>query len=184
MEQTVYFMSAENYIAQQAAYNLTIQHTVAASMDGVSPDGVTDIIVTEAAAAAAKMRLNTPRAAAVDSCFLSYTVSVHDPLLSVDDLRAQLIESASSGAMDTDLRTYAAEFGAENLANGTFSAPRFREASDESNLPTEAETTAMTICIIVGVCLIFALVLCATRRSSDSEDKKHQELPTQVSVFL
>jgi hypothetical protein len=187
-------MAAEDYFAQQVAYNLTIQHTVAASMDGVTPDQVTDIIVTATEAIEAQRRPRRLTAADVDACFLSYTVSVHDPLLSFEELREQVIEAATSGAMDESLRMYAAEFGAENLANGTFSAPRVRNAADtddESNLPTDAATTAMVICIIVGVCLIVALALYARRKSSEvaaeaegktSEMKKDRPQPVRYSL--
>eukprot|EP01032_Pedospumella_encystans_P037219 gene37219-42156_t len=36
--QTVYFMEFDKYVAQQVLYNLTIQNTVAASMDGVTAE--------------------------------------------------------------------------------------------------------------------------------------------------
>jgi hypothetical protein len=192
--QTVYFVTADEYLDEQAACDLAIQHTVAASMDGVSPDGVTDIVVSEGTESAAQhlFSLRTDAAASAaaadgDSFLLSFKITVHDPLLTYDALKAQLIEAASTGAMDENLHMFAPIDGARSLANSTFSAPDVRNAAaaaddgSASKLPTDAETTAMTICIIVGVCLLAAVMLFATGKCATGADaEKKQQQPAQV----
>jgi hypothetical protein len=188
-------MAAGDYYEEQAAYNLTIQHAVAASIDGVSPDQVTDITVSNSAAAVVQRNQRSVPLLA-GSCFLSYTLNVYDPLLTFDTMKAQLIEATSSGKMDENLHMYAAEFGVEELLNCNFGVPEVltTAAGDSaSSSLTDAETTIVTICIVLGVALLVALVQYARRKfggrnsGDDDEVKKKREKksrPAQVIIFM
>jgi hypothetical protein len=151
------FITPQDYFAEKAAHNLTIQHTVAISMDGVRPDAVTDIVVTDAAGSVVQ---RSERASVTDSCRLSYTITVHDPQLTYDVLRYQLIEAARAGAMDENMHMYAAEFGADNLAHGTLSAPVVRNAADDESGDEEklsaGEIAGLVIGSFAGGCLVVA----------------------------
>jgi hypothetical protein len=178
-------MTLDNYNAQKAAYNLTIQHTVADAMDGVTPERVTNILVTPTATGSAHRGLFSisTAAASVEAVFLAYTVEVHDPTLSFDELKAQLIEAASSGAMDEDLHNYAAVYGAENLANGTFSAPtvqQVRAQRSSSSKLTGAQITGLVIGIVLCLVLLataVAFCLAARKRNDERDPHKHEAVP-------
>jgi hypothetical protein len=138
-------MRMVDYEVQQAAYNRTIQHTVASSLDGVAPEQVSDIAVRAGSAAS--------------SCSLEYSVRVFDPRLTYDAVRAQLMESASLGRMDTHLHEYAEDFGITNLVNGTFVDVRVSNSGGVSGRghSTSGLTGVAIAGVVVGVCL--ALVL-------------------------
>jgi hypothetical protein len=175
--QTVSGVAAADYDDAQAAYNLTIQHTLAASMDGVSPDAVTDIVVTDAARSAVQRDEHPPAlASAADSCRLSYTITVHDPLLTYDVLRDQLIEAASSGAMDENLHKYATEFGADDLADCTCGTPEVRNAADkersDKNKLRAGGIAGLVIGNFAGACLIVGMVWCCVKRGNQQHEVK------------
>lgn len=171
-------MSEANYNAQKVEYNRTIQATVAASMDGVTPDRVTDIVV---GAASASTRSNGVRGSAnlrqinaVDQCSLKYSVRVNDPVLTFEALRDQLSSAAAAGQMDTDLRHYASVFGAANLNNGTFAAPQVTNAAvmrPNSEKLTGAEIAGLVIGVVLFVALLATLVMFVvhTKKASEQE---------------
>lgn len=129
-------MTVDTYMTQKAQYNRTIQHTVAAAMDGVTPDRVTDILVSSSSSTRAGKEGGAsqepePHAggAGGSACSLRYTVRVFDPLLSLQALRTQLAAVAASGKMADDLQHFAGQFGASSIQNGTFSAPQVTNAA-------------------------------------------------------
>ncbi len=119
----MYFVSKADYDAQKVQCNLTIQHTVAASMDGVVPERVTEIEVeeTEAAKVGNMRALATSVAPPVS---LKYKVTVYDPVLSAEVLTAQLKAKVLSGDMDHAFRAFAVMFNATKMQNGTFTEPK------------------------------------------------------------
>jgi hypothetical protein len=142
-------MSIAGYNAQKAAYNRTFQHTVASSMDGVAPEQVSDITVKAATAASV--------------CSLVYTVRVFDPRLSYKKLIDQLNESASSGDMDENLRSYAASFGISELVNGTFV---YFSVSNGATTDSETDSsssdgvhTSVIIGVVIGGVLFLVLAV-------------------------
>lgn len=176
-------MSFANYNAQKAAYNLTIQHTVANAMEGVDPSHVIDIVVTAASASstaiatassrASKTSLSAGRlrssqiavaagAASSNSCSLSYKVKVYDPQLSVEGLQTALVSAVTSKVLDDDLRSFASVFGASNLENGTFSAMSitliYPSSSDSDKILTDGEIAAIVVC---GFLFLVAVVVAA-----------------------
>jgi hypothetical protein len=158
VEQVVYFMSFSEYKAQQVQYNLTIQATVASSLDGVTPDAVTDIVVGNAAlrTASAHTRGAVSLAGTNSACLLAYKVTVHDPVLKYDDLRAQLIQSANSGGMDVALHHYASVYGATQLSNCTFSVPMVANVYEHT---VSSKLTGVQIAgLVIGVVLAVALI--------------------------
>jgi hypothetical protein len=175
-------MTAADYYDEQAAYNLVFQYTVAASIDGVGPDEVSDIIVTGASGAAVQRSDSwlTQLASEADSCRLSYKITVYDPLLTYDELRAQLIDAASSGAMDENLHLYAAEFGADSLVNCTLSAPVVRSGVDKESSGQGGQSGLSTggiagvvIGSFAGGCLVVATIWWfAKRRNQHHHESK------------
>ena len=176
-------MTYDNYVAQQVQYNLTIQNTVAASMDGVTPDRVTNIVVGQVPAARAASRLQSAASAAVtdQQVNLKYTVKVYDPVLTVEGLRNQLVRNAASGAMDADLHHYAMTMGVTNLVNGTFSAPLVTSpavARVASSQLTGAMIAGLVIGVILFLGLLIVLVLFIVKRSDGLEEEapKHRAM--------
>lgn len=74
--QNVMNLDVATYNAKKVAYNVTFQETIAASLDGITPQGVTDIQVTEPAADGARM--STHAGGAVPKCSLQYTLTKFD----------------------------------------------------------------------------------------------------------
>ena len=174
-------MTKANYDAQKAEYNRTIQYTVAASMDGVTPDRVTDIDVQLSTSARTSSRtsgqgsvrgasgVESHAGAVNDACALSYKVKVYDPLLSYEDIRAQIVEAASSGRMDEDLHFFAAQFNATQLHNGTFSLPQVSNGLPQratSSQLTGAQIAGLVIGVLLFVALLVVLCVFATREKN------------------
>ena len=165
-------MAADQYFAQQAAYNTTIQNTVAASMEGVVPDRVTDIFVEEIPEGSERSY------AAVKTCFLAYKVTVHDPLLSYEVLREQLMQAAATGEMDDDLHHYAEMFGLPELANVTFSVPLIANTVSQRSAK-KMLTGAQIACLIIGIFMFFALLATAMHYL---QQRNHREAAEPTAV--
>lgn len=151
-----------DYDAQRVVYNVTIQHTVAAALDGVTPERVTEISLEEEKEQGNNDRLRgtggKPQLAAAESALiLRYKITVNDPQLTVDWLRASLTQAAQEGKMDRDLRFYADTFGAMNLNNGTFAEPQVTSAVVDRGT-SERLTGVMIACLVVGVVMFFGLL--------------------------
>ena len=174
--QTVYLVSFEHYSAQMAEYNQVIQATVAAAMDGLTPDRVTNITVTARSSAT------------TDQCLLQYTVKVHDQALTYEVLHAQLLESVLLGKMDSDLHIYAAQFGVRNLNTGSFIAPVVLVHGAPTDHTTHMLTAGSIFGIVVGS-LIFAVMMCAVMvmcgrgRRSQSRVEESQEGFDYESIY-
>jgi len=158
VEQTVFALSIENYNAQKTAYNRTIQATVAAAMDGVTPDRVTDINVRSTIAA--RSVRGRALAEAADQCTLQYTIKVYDPALTFETLRAQLTESAASGKMDEDMHHYADLYGAGDLRNVTFAEPTVTP-QNSGTTNSNALTSGAIAAVVVGIVMLVALIVVA-----------------------
>eukprot|EP01032_Pedospumella_encystans_P017127 gene17127-19526_t len=79
VEQEVYFMTLEAYESQKVQCNITIQHTVAASLEGVVPERVTDIEVEETVAARSGNMRALASSVIPPPVSLKYKVTVFDP---------------------------------------------------------------------------------------------------------
>jgi len=172
-------MTEANYNAQKVLYNLTLQHTIASTLDGVIPERVTNIVVgpPPSARTAGKIRTHAGPASTDDAVSLKYTVTVRDPLLGFSDLKAQLETAVTSKAMDDNLRTTATEFGVFNLVNGTFSAPLVTNPNESSDDSDKLSTGAL-IGIIVGAIIALVLLIsmcyfCLARRGNKQDSKVH-----------
>lgn len=182
VEQAVTFMTVDNYNAQKAVYNRTIQATVAAAMDGVSPDRVTNIVVGTASASTAQRQLRgATHLAAIPPCFLSYTVRVFDPTVTFDSLRAQLTESAASGKMASDLQYFAALYNATNISNGTFAEPSVTDISSD-DFSSDRMTGGAIACIVIGVCMFLALIVVAVMFFCGCHNKQDRSAVYVVSM--
>ncbi len=167
----MYFVSKGDYDSQKVQCNFTIQHTVAASMDGVVPERVTEIEVeeTEAAKVGNMRALATSVAPPVS---LKYKVTVYDPVLSAEVLTAQLKAKVLSGDMDNAFRAFAVMFNATKMQNGTFSAPQVTFLDEGDNDDSEVDV-GLIVGVTVGgflfLCLVVvALFACCKRRKTDS----------------
>ncbi len=162
MLQEVFFVAKDNYEAEKAAYNKTIQHTVANALDGVTPERVTDIVVEEEEEEGGRVRNHAHVSASVfasntNSVILKYKITVFDPVMTVKTLRTQLVQAAQEGRMDTNLRFFAAQFGATGLNNGTFAVPQVTNAAvqrDSSSQLTGVQVALVVICVFVGLVLL------------------------------
>ena len=105
--------------------NKTIQHTVAASLEGVLPDRVTEIVIEEEVEQRRGNMLvltttfNTP-----PPLSLKFKVTVYDPLLSAEILSKQLINKVKSGDINQAFHAFVLMFGSSSLENCTFGDPR------------------------------------------------------------
>ena len=156
MHQELYNLTKSNYDAQKAVNNVTIQHTVAEVLEGVIPGRVTDIVVEEEEEEeGGRFQLKT----AVGTILLKYTVTVNDPLLTPETMRAQLVQAVQEGKMDTILRYNAARFGATGLNSGAFGEPQVTSETtqDDSSEPLNDWEIAL---IAVGGTLALVLLAC------------------------
>ena len=176
-------MTMEAYQTQKVQCNLTIQHTVAASMNGVMPERVTEIEVKEASGS----KSGNMRALATPSIplpvLLKYKVTVYDPVLSAEVLTQQLIAKVQSGEMDNAFRTFAVMFNATRLENGTFTEPSVTVLNkvDHEDAITNGELAG----VVIGgftflVLLTFGvwLLVRRLRRDEDETDQHEQSDPT------
>lgn len=156
----------ESYDAQKAAYNRTIQHTVAGVLPDIPPERVTDIVVEEeeeegGRAKAEHLRgkhgLLSSETTAVPHLILKYKITVFDPVLTLEKVRAELNQAVQDGTMDRDLRAFAANFGAMNLNNCTFAEPQVASAGAERG-DSEQLTGVMIALLVVGVVVCLALL--------------------------
>eukprot|EP00598_Pedospumella_elongata_P002856 CAMPEP_0184976296 /NCGR_PEP_ID=MMETSP1098-20130426/7289_1 /TAXON_ID=89044 /ORGANISM="Spumella elongata, Strain CCAP 955/1" /LENGTH=1020 /DNA_ID=CAMNT_0027499141 /DNA_START=90 /DNA_END=3152 /DNA_ORIENTATION=+ len=168
VEQDIYFISKADYDSQKTRCNLTIQHTVAASMDGVVPQRVTEIVVEETEAA----KVGNMRALATSvlppPVSLKYKVTVHDPVLSAEVLTAQLKAKVLSGEMDNAFRAFAVMFNATKMQNGTFTEPKVTLLNDSDNsepFPGVGFIVGVTVGGLLFLCLM-VLFVCAYRRKN------------------
>eukprot|EP01032_Pedospumella_encystans_P009275 gene9274-10932_t len=173
VQQDVYFVSKADYDSQKVQCNLTIQHTVAASMDGVVPERVTEIEVEETEAA----RFGNVRALTTTvlppPVSLKYKVTVYDPVLSAEVLTAQLKAKVQSGEMDNAFRAFAVMFNATKMQNGTFSAPQITYVDQDGDSDESDSDVGLIVGVTVGgfifLCLvILALCACHKRRKSNT----------------
>lgn len=79
----------------------------------VTPERVTAIIVEvggeeEEEEEEGRVSIDVRRALTVRSVMLKYKITVNDPEVTLDTLRAQLLQAAQEGKMNRDLRYYAA----------------------------------------------------------------------------
>eukprot|EP00598_Pedospumella_elongata_P001699 CAMPEP_0184967482 /NCGR_PEP_ID=MMETSP1098-20130426/850_1 /TAXON_ID=89044 /ORGANISM="Spumella elongata, Strain CCAP 955/1" /LENGTH=153 /DNA_ID=CAMNT_0027488949 /DNA_START=26 /DNA_END=487 /DNA_ORIENTATION=+ len=150
------------YTAQKVQCNLTIQHTVAASLEGVLPERVTEIEVEDTAATRSGNMRTLATTVIPPPVSLKYKVRVFDPVLSAEVLTAQLISKVQSGEVDVAFRTFAVMFNATRLENCTFAAPRvtvLNDAQHKDNITSDELAGVVVggfvflVLLTFGVCL-------------------------------
>ena len=147
-------MTLRAYESQKVQCNLTIQHTVAASLEGVLPEGATEIKVTEGT-----RRRNLRALADSQSILLKYKVTVYDPVLSAEVLRQQLVARARSGDMDQAFQAFAVMFNANSLQNCTFAEPRVTVLNVAQNEKEDTFTNSAIAGIVVGAFMFLVLLV-------------------------
>eukprot|EP01032_Pedospumella_encystans_P014877 gene14877-17065_t len=112
IEQELLNVTKAEYDAHLTASNLTIQHTVADAVDGVIPERVTDIVVEEEEEEGGRrsdhhhMRRHMAQSRTI---MIRYKITLKDPSLAIETVRAQLQKAAREGVMDSALRIYAVQ---------------------------------------------------------------------------
>eukprot|EP01032_Pedospumella_encystans_P010195 gene10195-11933_t len=185
VQQDVYFVSKTDYDSQKVQCNLTIQHTVAASMDGVVPERVTEIEVEETEAA----RFGNMRALATSvtpPVSLKYKVTVYDPVLSAEVLTAQLKAKVLSGDMDNAFRAFAVMFNATKMQNGTFTEPQVSFLNQQGSIndpPTSGETAGLVLGGFLFLVLLTVGVWLFVRwlKAGEEQEAEQNSLPSAVA---
>lgn len=72
-------------------------------------------------------------------------------------LRAELVQAAQEGRMDTNLQFYATQFGATGLNNGTFALPLVTNAAVQRGSSSQL-TGVMIALLVIGVIMALGLV--------------------------
>lgn len=103
-------LDVATYNAQKAAFNVTFQETIAATLDNVVPEYVSNI--QEEGIFGGRVWANADGDA--PQCSMTYRLSVFDSQVDFSVLRAQLVEATSTGAMDANFRHYAGLHGIDN----------------------------------------------------------------------
>lgn len=135
---------------------------MADAADSVIPERVTDIVVEEeeeGGRGRSYFRNVVVASASNDAPVrLMYKITVHDPLYTVEKLRAELVQAAQEGRMDASFRHFAMQFGATGLNNATFALPQVTSASEaqsDSSAPLNAWQIAL---VVIGGVLMLLLV--------------------------
>ena len=177
-------MTVANYNAQKVLYNLTLQHTIASTLDGVIPERVTNIVVAAAAVTrqSGKLRALAGPVTEADAVSLKYTVTVRDPLMHLSTLKEQLETAVASKAMDENLRTTATEFGVLNLVNGTFSAPLVTNPNASSDDSNKLSTGAIAGIIIGGILVLALIILACHYCMARGRNKQHRKVHNGTTI--
>ena len=155
------------YDEHLAASNLTIQHTVADAVDGLIPERVTDIVVEEEEEEGGRSWPNSNMRhsqvvylASMRSIMIRYKITLKDPTLAIETVRAKLQQAAREGVMDSALRIYAARFGATNfLQRESFGEPQVTATTVDRTSSREL-TGVQVALLVVGILLgLVALAL-------------------------
>jgi len=140
------------YNAQKAAFNVTFQQTIAASLEGITPEGITDIEVRDKAATGGRIWSNVGEV--VPQCFLQYKLTMFDAQVEFAVFSAQLVEAVSAGTMDDYFRHYAGMNGIDN--SSYFGEPQ--ASLDGERASSGALTGVMIAGIVIGVLLAISMV--------------------------
>ena len=167
LTQAAFNLKKEDYSGQKAAFNLTIQHTVADVVESVTPERVTDIVVEEEEEEGGRSSFRNGgvvvSAVGEVSVRLKYTITVYDPVYTVAMLRATLVQAAQVGRMDTALRFYAAQFGATGLNNATLAVPQVTSAVEDDSDSVAVLNSWQISLVVIGGVLALCLVVFGVR---------------------
>ena len=151
VQQTVHNLDVATYNAQKAAFNVTFQETIAAALEGVTPEGVSEIDVIDQASSG---RVWANAGEVVPQCSLKYKLTMFDAQVDFAAFRAQLVEAASAGTMDAYFRHYAGLHGIDN--SSYFGDAQASLSGDRAS--SSALTGVMIAGIVIGVLLAISIV--------------------------
>jgi len=149
--QTVHNLDVVTYNAQKVAFNVTFQQTIAATLEGITPEGITDIKVTDKAE---NGRVWYNAGEVVSQCSLKYKLTMFDAQVEFDVFQAQLVEAVSTGMMDAHFRHYAGMHGIDN--SSYFGEAQASLSGDRAS--SSALTGVMIVGIVIGVLLAISIV--------------------------
>lgn len=171
--QTVNNLDVATYEANRAAYNVTFQQTIAATLDDITPEGITAIRVSARA-----RRVTAHADAEVPQSTLQYTLTMFDAQVEFAVLREQLVQAVSAGAMDETFRHFAGMNGIDN--SSYFGAPQASLAGGEDSYSNEMNGVVIA-CIVVGVMMAFGLCVVFAFFLSKQQQERSSAAPSEES---
>lgn len=145
--------------------NLTIQHGVAACLDGVAPSAVQNIKLISSLSRKVKSNnqllrgVTQPFAEEEEGSVLTYEVTSYDPTVSASDLRSQIEYASSSGLLAEHLREFAAEYGADPMTNVNITTTTVTEpqVSSDGGIAKSGLSSGEIAGVVIGVVLFITL---------------------------
>lgn len=154
--QTIVGFSLDAFNADVELYTLTIKQSVAATMQDVPVESITDLVVTAAAARLVPATvLSVQRAMTTDSVDITYTVTVTSAL-TVEALMEQLTSAVEDGTFTDLLQAQALTNGATALTTATSDSVTTTAASDDDDAPVL--DTGAVVGIAIGGFVFLVLV--------------------------
>jgi hypothetical protein len=150
---------ASVYADHKVELELTIQFAVATCVNGVAPDGVTNILLTATTMLTNDNNLRgavSPRVED-DTSLLTYRVTSHDPEMTYEQLKAEIENAYSDGRFLEYLHYYAALYNLPALLNVTASAPIVHDVpagSDNSSAFGAVEIVSVVISGAMAILLV------------------------------
>lgn len=149
MRQTLSGVSPEDYLANKAAVDLTLQNAIAATMTGVQPEDITDIGIDESESGGRRL--------AGGEVHLRYMVITHVDGATYDSLIAQLTAASETSALNDLIQEFADEFGVPVLADATVSEPETTNLLADRGT-SELLTGTQIAGLIIGIFLCLGLI--------------------------
>jgi hypothetical protein len=182
VQQTITGVTADDYLANKEAYEVTIKDTVAESMDGVTADDITINSVTAVSSSVASL-LRGVNTLSTGGIIIDYTVRVVSQYTQ-EQLFSQLTAAVSDGSFNENLQANAATNGATGLESATAEEPVdvTPEHETDDDLSGGA-AAAIAIGVVFGV-LLAALVIYyfafVPAASSATASAVHAPVPTEL----
>jgi hypothetical protein len=182
VQQTITGVTLDDYLENKEAFEVTIKDTVAASMDGVTPDDITINSVTAVTSSVASL-LRGVSVLTTGGIAVDYTVRVVSQYTS-EQLFSQLTAAVSDGSFNSNLQTNAAANGATGLENATAEEPVdvTPEHETDDDLSGGA-AAAIAIGVVFGVLLTALLIYYLAfvpAASSAAPSAIHAPVPTEL----
>jgi hypothetical protein len=185
--QTISGVSVDDYNSNKAAYDATLQQTIALSMDGVSPEDVTIDSVTASASSSVRALVHHQaflRSLTTSGIVVTYTVRTTSFYTS-EQLFAQLTAAVNDGSFNSNMQTIAASEGATGLETATAEEPVDVTPSSSGNDKkiTKGAVAAIVIGVIFGVILIaigIYFLIFGFGESASGANTSHTMVPVEL----
>jgi hypothetical protein len=188
VSQTINGVSVDDYNTDKAAYDATLQQTIAASMEGVDASDVTIDSVTAAPTSSVQALLRQHtflRSLSTGGIVVTYTVRT-ESMLSSEQLFAQLTAAVSDGSFNTNMQANAATNGATGLETATAQEPEDvtpAADNDSDDKITDGAVAAIVIGVIFGVIMIaigIYFLVFGTGAGASGANTSHSMVPVEL----